>query len=143
CGRIHYQDVSADGAIRDGRDDRVLADVPSQKCTYTEFGPANVLSEVSSPFLEGDPSLSPDELTIYFTSDRTGGAGALDIWFARRTSKVSSFGTPEPLHSINTAANESDASFATDGLSVWFMRDNVIYFATRAQADQDFGAPQP
>ena len=38
--------------------------------------------------------LSDDQLTVYFSSDRAGGAGDLDIWMATRVSAGDPFGPP-------------------------------------------------
>src|SRR5688572_30822324 len=50
---------------------------------------------------------SPDGLSLYISSNRTGGLGGLDIWVARRDSADDPFGAPENLGApINSAAND-------------------------------------
>lgn len=73
----------------------------------------------------GHPSISKDELTLLFSSNKDGGAGGKDIWMARRASKEDAFSTPVPLgNMINTAGdelfpylyNDTTLLFASDGL---------------------------
>ena len=42
--------------------------------------PVNLGPTVNSSELEGEPALSPDGSTLYFTSDRPGGLGSWDLW---------------------------------------------------------------
>jgi hypothetical protein len=44
--------------------------------------PVNLGPTVNSSATEAGPTISPDESTLYFSSDRPGGAGNLDIWQA-------------------------------------------------------------
>jgi peptidoglycan-associated lipoprotein len=70
------------------------------------------------------PSLSADELTLYFASDLSGGYGGMDIWKVTRGSETDTWGEPINLgKTVNTAGNEmfpfAHASgalyFASDG----------------------------
>lgn len=72
----------------------------------------------------GDPFISDDELTLYFSSAMPGGHGGHDIWVAKRKSKSDSWGKPENLGAgINTMGDErfpfirpnGDLYFASDG----------------------------
>lgn len=52
------------------------------------------------------PSISADGLTLYFSSDMTGGKGGMDIYRTRKDS-LGLWGTPENLgDAVNTAGNE-------------------------------------
>jgi Tol biopolymer transport system component len=73
--------------------------------------PANLASlpgtgaGISTPAVDGCASLSPDGLTIAFTSNRTGN---FEVYVASRASKGQGFGTPERLPApINTSANDA------------------------------------
>ncbi len=46
--------------------------------------PVNLGSNVNSPGLEDGNQISSDGLTLYFTSERSGGYGQLDIWMTTR-----------------------------------------------------------
>ncbi len=70
----------------------------------------------------GHPTISRDELVIYFSSNRTGGMGGKDIWVAFRDSKSQPFGRPYNLGPIiNTPGDEMFPFLRTDTL---------LYFAS-------------
>lgn len=52
------------------------------------------------------PRFSADDLTLFFASDRAGGAGGLDIWKVTRAAIGGPWGTPTRVAGVNTAANE-------------------------------------
>jgi peptidoglycan-associated lipoprotein len=73
----------------------------------------------------GHPTLSRDELVIYFSSDRKGGMGGNDIWVAFRDSKTQPFGRPYNLGPvINTPGDE---------LFPFLRNDTLLYFASDGQ----------
>lgn len=64
-------------------------------------------AELNTPSLDGCPIQSPDGLSLYLASNRSGGLGALDIWVARRASTDAPFGAPENLGApINSDADD-------------------------------------
>jgi len=70
----------------------------------------------------GQPTLSTDELRIYFSSDKKGGSGGNDIWTARRASKDGKFG--EAVNAgrvINTTGEE---------VFPYLYNDTMLYFAS-------------
>ena len=85
------------------------------------------------------PWVSPDELTIYFTSARTGGSGGYDLWTATRATRDGSFGNLQRLTALNTASNDEGASLMADELTIFFTSDRAngagqldIWMSTRA-----------
>lgn len=53
------------------------------------------------------PSLSEDELTLYFVAELPGGYGGKDIWMIKRSKRTDAFGEPMNLGTeINTPGNE-------------------------------------
>lgn len=52
------------------------------------------------------PRLSPDNLTLYFASARTGGPGLLDIYKVTRPSIGGAWGTPSLVPGVSTANND-------------------------------------
>lgn len=68
------------------------------------------------------PTLSEDEMTIFFTADFPNGQGGTDIWYATRKSASEDFGHPKNLGpNINTPDNEGFP----------FLRsDTVLYFSS-------------
>lgn len=69
--------------------------------------------EVNSPRAEAHVSLSPDEKTMYFSSNRRGGSGELDIYISEKNTS-GTWGPAKNLgKTINTPFNE-DVPFVTD-----------------------------
>lgn len=55
----------------------------------------------------GHPTLSEDELVLYFSAERKGGFGGKDLWVSTRKSTSDAFGRPFNLgENINTAGDE-------------------------------------
>ncbi|NOZ48028.1 MAG: OmpA family protein [Chlorobi bacterium] len=62
------------------------------------------------------PSISKDELTLYFTANLKGGKGGKDIWRIKRESAAGEWGKPENLGSdINTPGDEMFPYIHADG----------------------------
>ncbi len=59
------------------------------------------------------PAISPDGKQLFFTSDKSRGAGGTDIWMSTRTNK--GWSRPRKLETINTAAHEAFPFMARDG----------------------------
>ena len=77
----------------------------------------------SKDYSTGNPSISKDGKTLYFSSNRPGSIGGVDIWKVT-ISENGSYGFPENLgKKINTEGNES-FPFITS--------DNVLYFSSDA-----------
>jgi Cys-rich repeat protein len=107
--------------------------------------PATQVLGVNSTSMETDPSLTDDELTIVFTSDRAGGTGGLDLYLGTRASTSDPF-TVRELSELNSTSNEQSPEIASDGLTIWFSTTRVganalIYTATRTSTSVPFGAP--
>lgn len=57
--------------------------------------------------LELEPYVTPDELQLFYGSNRAGSVGgSIDIWWASRASVSDPFSVPENLASVNTASQE-------------------------------------
>ncbi len=75
---------------------------------------------LSTPAVDGCASLSPDGLSVAFTSNRTGN---FDIYVASRASKADGFGSPVRLpEPINTSSNEPCPTLA-QGNQLFFSSD--------------------
>ena len=71
---------------------------------------------------EQSPRLSPEGAWLYFSSDRPGGEGGLDLWRAPRTS--AGWGTAENLGpAINTRANDAQPAIDPSTSDLWFASD--------------------
>jgi Tol biopolymer transport system component len=106
----------------------------SRGSTAGTFGPPVPVPGVNSSAVDDNPSLSPDELQIVFSSER---AGTGDIYVATRTSIGDAFGTPVSLNGINDpTASDSEPFVTADGCELWFASnrraatDSDIYMAS-------------
>src|SRR6266481_3413432 len=83
--------------------------------------PVNLGSAINTAAVEANPTLSPDELSLYFQSDRSLGYGGTDIWVSRRACETCPWEEPENLGSlINTSGNEGAPSISLDGHLLFF-----------------------
>ncbi|MCH8120803.1 MAG: PD40 domain-containing protein [Planctomycetes bacterium] len=114
------------------------------------FGnPTNLGPTVNSSANEYDPSISPDELELYFNSYRPGGFGNADIWVTRRKTKVDPWDTPVNLGpTVNSSAHDYAPSISVDGLSLYFSSkrpggygDQDIWVTTRKTKGDPWGTP--
>lgn len=88
-----------------------------------EWGKAEQVLMLDDSIVVAHPSLSDDELSLYFVSDMKGGMGAKDIWKMTRTSPEGEWGAPESLGAeINTAGNEMFPFIHDDG-TLYFSSD--------------------
>jgi peptidoglycan-associated lipoprotein len=70
----------------------------------------------------GHPAISPDELSLFFVAEMSGGKGGKDIWVAHRKSISDSFSKIENLDSIiNTHGDE---------MFPYMRHDRVLFFAS-------------
>jgi hypothetical protein len=109
--------------------------------------PVNIGETVNSPFQDFYPSITPNGLSLYFESDRPGGAGGFDIWVSRRQNLSSPWQTPQNLGPlINGPLDERVPSFTPDGLTMYLSSERPqgfggldIYVTTRMDPNDDFG----
>jgi WD40 repeat protein len=107
------------------------ATAQSSQQTAETFGdwsaPVNVGAPINTIYNDTYAFLSRDELTMYFTSDRPGGLGGNDLWFATRDSVDSPWGDPQNMGApINTASDDSLPFLAPN--------EHVLYFYSQRPA---------
>ena len=91
-----------------------------------EWGKAEPVLTLDDSVVVAHPSLSDDELTLYFISSMSGGQGQKDIWKATRTSPDGDWGVPENMGpEINTKGNEMFPFVHDDG-TLYFSSDYHI-----------------
>jgi hypothetical protein len=74
---------------------------------FSAWGTPQQVAGVNTVSLEGCAMQSPEGLSLYFASNRSGGVGGLDIWVAHRSSTSGSWGTPANLGTpINSSSDE-------------------------------------
>jgi outer membrane protein OmpA-like peptidoglycan-associated protein/Tfp pilus assembly protein PilF len=109
--------------------------------------PKNLGNPINSRAWESQPTLSFDGKTIYFTSDRPGGFGGMDIWFSQYTK--GKWTVPQNMGpEINSAGNEQCPYIAKDDQTLYFNSDGRIgmggvdLFIARKMADGRWGTPE-
>ena len=96
------------------------------------------------------PCLSPDDLELYFASDRTGGLGGMDIWVTTRPDRNANWSIPENLGPVvNSAVSEAPSFITADGLSMYFFSyqrsggfgADDLWLTQRATVDDPWDTP--
>ena len=111
--------------------------------------PTNLGSGVNTSSYDYDPFISPDGLSLYFCSNKSGGYGGLDLWLTTRATTSSSWGTPVNLGPVVNSSNSDYApSLSPDGLLLLFTStrpggrgDPDIYMTTCKSIFDPWGAP--
>jgi hypothetical protein len=117
--------------------------------TSAPFANPADLSGVNSTSVDAQPYVLPDDLVLYFMSDRNGNR---DLFRASRTSTSASFtvDTSGALAALNTTSEEDSPVVAPDELTVYFASARTdgnakggldIWKSTRSSPSSAFGAP--
>ena len=124
--------------------------VATRASAQDEWGPVvNLGPTLNSAAWEHTLNLAPDGLSLYFSSDRLGGSGQMDMWVATRPDTGSPWGTPVNLGpTMNSSAWDLSARESADGLTLLFhsMRSgglggHDIWMSTRAAKSDSWGVP--
>ena len=106
------------------------------------------LTAINTGAAEAQATLSPDELSLYFQSDRTGDP---DIWVSQRACRECDWEPPVSLGPIiNTTFIENGPALSIDGHQLFFFSNrpgaggNDIYVSRRTNTHDDFdwGPPE-
>ncbi len=82
--------------------------------------PENAGRVINSRYSEKQPALSPDGRYLYFSSNRPGGKGGMDLWMSKRL-KNGSWQKPTNLgDSINTKGDEVSPFIHSDNTTLFF-----------------------
>ncbi len=79
------------------------------------FGAPTVVGGLNTTAVDANVSLSSDELFIVFTSNRGGGAGGYDLYFARRSAPSDPFDAPQSVPVVNTSDFDWEPCLGRDG----------------------------
>ncbi len=124
--------------------------VMTRDTIHNEFGkPVNLGSTVNSSADQCYPSISADELALYFNSNQGGGHGMYDLWVTRRETIHDPWSTPENLGpTVNSSAYDLDPGISGDGRMLFFASDRSggiggtdIWMTSRATTDDPWGEP--
>jgi WD40-like Beta Propeller Repeat len=99
---------------------------------------------------DASPRLSLDGKALYFSSNRAGGFGSMDLWVTTRQSRHHPWESPKNLGPmINTNGFEGFPTPSTDGNTLYFDRAAAgggpadIWVSTRASEHDAWGPPEP
>jgi len=102
--------------------DKLGCEIYTIQRTDDEWGQAELLKVSEDSIVVAHPSISSDDLELYFVSDLPGGFGGKDIWKITRESAGGEWGQPENLGSdINTKGDEFFPYIRSNG---------VLYFSS-------------
>ena len=141
-----WQSLIVAGVVAGG----LIATTSAQQ--FTDWSPpVNLGPVVNSSFNDQHPAISPDGLSLYFVSDRPGGAGGLDLWVTQRDSLEDPWQTPVPLNPpINAAGTEFAPTFSPSGHALFFGSDRPggcgaqdLWVSFRQNKRDDFGWQAP
>jgi len=104
--------------------------IAARAATTDPFSSAQPLSGINSSSRDGNPELSADRLSLYFESDRPGGLGGTDIWFATRDTPTSAFGGAVNFAAINSSGADGHPAVSGDTQTVYFSSDRAGGAAT-------------
>jgi hypothetical protein len=112
--------------------------------------PVNIGAPVNSPAAESNAAFTPDELAIYFTSNRPGTLGLTDLWVSERACLDCPWQTPVNLASLNTTFSEAGPRLSIDGHLLFFQSDKPggqgsfdIYVSRRSNTNDNFSWGEP
>lgn len=126
------------------------ADEPSQYSDWSE--PVNLGPVVNTAFVDSDPFISRDGLSLYFVSGvGRGGSGGRDIWVSQRVIVSDPWGPPQNLGpTVNSAGQENTPTLSPDGHRLYFASNRPggaggfdLYVSRRRDKQDDFAWEPP
>jgi uncharacterized protein (TIGR02246 family) len=91
---------------------------------------------------DGSPEISDDGLSLFFSTNRSGGHGNLDLWVTTRVTTEDEWGPPVNLGpTVNTSIMDHCPGISADGLTLFFASGWSIFVTRRTTTDADWGTP--
>lgn len=123
--------------------------VTRRATTNDDWGTPVNLGPVVNNGITFAPSISPDELDLYFYSDRPGDFGDMDVYVTTRPGVNDAWGTPVNLGpTVNSAYREHFPCISSDGLALFFDSTRPggeggfdLYMSRRATKEDAWGMP--
>jgi hypothetical protein len=92
---------------------------------------SGLLNTINTGNRDRFPVVTPDELTLYFGTDRSGGSD-YDIYVSKRASKAVAFGAKTDVTELSTTTDSEVPNWISDdGCRIYFTRSGDIYMATK------------
>ncbi|MBV8759313.1 MAG: PD40 domain-containing protein [Deltaproteobacteria bacterium] len=143
CGRFGFatriDDGGHDGLADDAGDASPAADAGI--CHAGAWGTPAAIAGTVTGSEKADPSISTDELELFFDSNRAGGQ-ARAIWRATRPTRADAFSVVGLVPAVDSAMDDTDSDITPDGLTLYFRSNrsgkNTIYVATRVTTSDAF-----
>ncbi|MEO7092971.1 MAG: hypothetical protein ABI175_06960 [Polyangiales bacterium] len=108
------------------------------------FGNVHAVGGLQTARDEEFISLSPDELTVYVSSDLAApGTANFDLYAASRPSLTAAFGPLAPLTALVTPSDDRSASISSDGLTLLFHSSRGGNYDLYATSRTSTSAPFP
>lgn len=103
------------------KEGRIFGDIFTTTRKGSKYGRKKPLTEnVNSKHFESAASLSSDEQTLFFSSNRPGGQGGLDIWMSRKL-PTGEWAIPQNLGpEVNTPFDEDYPTLSSDNKTLYF-----------------------
>ena len=114
--------------------------------------PQNMGLTLNSTSNEVPGPVSPNGLSFYLSSNRTGGQGGNDIYVSQRATLTSAWGAPQNLGAtVNSSSNEVVTALSLDGRTMFLQSNNPssslglidLYISMRTNVNDDFGWSAP
>jgi WD40 repeat protein len=98
------------------------ADIYRAAWNGSTFDPPVGVAELNTPYDDDAPVVTPDERTIYFTSERPdpAAAGGQDIWMATRASTSGRFSPATNVTEVNSPDSDIPTFITADGCTLYF-----------------------
>jgi Tol biopolymer transport system component len=150
--------ASAEASIQTSTDASDAADASDAQeepppCDLSQpFGAPTLVpgTDLNTAANEGTPRLSPDELVLYFWSDRViddGGTPTPHLYTANRSAPGAAFSEPTAMASVNSPGDDASPTVTKDGLTLIFESDRAtasnaqLFIATRSTEAATFLPP--
>lgn len=111
--------------------------------------PALPAPELNTVDRETGIALAPDGLSIFWSSDRPGGDGGLDVYAAERDSRGAGWSSIRRVAELSSAADDLISAISAGGRTALIARraerddDYDLFAAQRADVEDAWSAPEP
>ena len=146
-------DVSADGLLlhlgsaRPGGPGGIDCYVATRASRASPWSLPALVPELSSTGSDTGFAVAPDLLTVFFSSDRPGGAGGVDLYTSERGAAGAAWPAPAHVVALATGNLESDPTLDAGRTVIYFDSDRAggaggwdLWRATRPDAASAWGA---